>query len=221
MFARQFKPMITEEARKLLVENYGHLRQRDSGTSGKGTWRITVRQLESMVRLSEAMAKIECSQEVTIKHVREAYRLLNKSIIRVEQPDIHFDDEDDAELVAAMEVDAAETNGHAENGNGVENGHTNGHDENGADSAPVQRKKKLTLSFEEYKKLSNMLVIYMRNEETRQLADGEENGISCCTFRAYGFIFRLQKTTLKASAARRSSIGTWSRSRNKLKAKKS
>jgi DNA replication licensing factor MCM6 len=176
MFARQFKPMITEEAKVLLVENYGHLRQRDSGTSGKGTWRITVRQLESMVRLSEAMAKIECSQEVNVKHVREAYRLLNKSIIRVEQPDIHFDDEDDVEMVAvAMEIDAAETNGNAEvQENGTENG-INGHEngvegENGVE--PVQRKKKLTLSFEEYKKLSNMLVLHMRNEETRVEADG-------------------------------------------------
>lgn len=95
MFARQFKPVINKEAAKLLVLNYGHLRQRDTGTSGKGTWRITVRQLESMVRLSEAMAKMECSNEVEPRHVKEAYRLLNKSIIRVEQPDIHLDEDGD------------------------------------------------------------------------------------------------------------------------------
>lgn len=94
-FARQFKPIINKEAAKLLVQNYGHLRQRDTGTSGKGTWRITVRQLESMVRLSEGMAKMECSHEVEPRHVKEAYRLLNKSIIRVEQPDIHLDEDGD------------------------------------------------------------------------------------------------------------------------------
>lgn len=102
-FAKQFKPIITPEAAELLVQNYGHLRQRDTG-SGKSTWRITVRQLESMVRLSEAMAKMECLPEIGIKHVKEAFRLLNKSIIRVEQPDIHLDDEDDAALIAAMDV---------------------------------------------------------------------------------------------------------------------
>jgi DNA replicative helicase MCM subunit Mcm2 (Cdc46/Mcm family) len=32
---------------------------------GKATWRITVRQLESMIRLSEAMCKMECSDEVS------------------------------------------------------------------------------------------------------------------------------------------------------------
>lgn len=102
-FARQFKPIINEEAGELLVANYGHLRQRESGT-GKGTWRITVRQLESMVRLSEAIAKMECSNEVQPKHVKEAYRLLNKSIIRVEQPDIHLDDEEEPNL-ESMDID--------------------------------------------------------------------------------------------------------------------
>jgi DNA replication licensing factor MCM6 len=31
---------------------------------------------------------------VHAKHVKEAYRLLNKSIIRVEQPDIYLDEEE-------------------------------------------------------------------------------------------------------------------------------
>ena len=32
------------------------------------------------------------------KHVKEAYRLLNKSIIRVDQPDIHLDDDEEMEI---------------------------------------------------------------------------------------------------------------------------
>ena len=36
------------------------------------------------------------------KHVKEAYRLLNKSIIRVDQPDIHLDDDEADE---EMEID--------------------------------------------------------------------------------------------------------------------
>lgn len=159
-FARQFKPVITQDAMKLLVLNYGHLRQRDTGTSGKGTWRITVRQLESMVRLSEAMAKMECQKEVQVKHVKEAYRLLNKSIIRVEQPDIHLDDEDDADLALAMDVDA-ETNT-AEIGEGEENGHTE----------TATAKKKLALSYDEYKNLSNMLVLHMRTLESQFETEG-------------------------------------------------
>ena len=41
---------------------------------------------------------------MTPKHVKEAYRLLNKSIIRVDQPDIHLD-EDENEIQDEMEVD--------------------------------------------------------------------------------------------------------------------
>lgn len=65
-----------------------------------------MRQLESMVRLSEALAKLECVDEVTVKHVREAKRLLQKSIVTVEQPDVDLEEGiDDAN--AAMDVDEA------------------------------------------------------------------------------------------------------------------
>ncbi|XP_068625523.1 DNA replication licensing factor Mcm6 [Battus philenor] len=157
-FARSFKPIITEEAGKLLVEYYTTLRSRDgSGPHGGGAWRITVRQLESLVRLAEAMAKLHCSGHVTVNHVHEAYRLLNKSIIRVEQPDIHLD-EDEPQFEPMMDVDQ-ETPG------------STGQPVNG-DSAP---KKKLTLSFEEYKALSDMLVVFMRKEEAEAETRGEEN----------------------------------------------
>ena len=82
-FARLFKPKVTEESMEHLVDQYKHLRQRDTGGGFKSSWRITVRQLESMIRLSEAMARMACNDKVELKHVQEAYRLLNKSIIRV------------------------------------------------------------------------------------------------------------------------------------------
>ncbi|XP_028160774.1 DNA replication licensing factor Mcm6-like [Ostrinia furnacalis] len=160
-FARSFKPIITEEAGKLLVEYYTVLRGRDgSGASGGGSWRITVRQLESMLRLAEAMAKMHCSGHVAPQHVHEAYRLLNKSIIRVEQPDIHLDEEE-PQLEPTMDVDQDVPNGTADT-----NGHVNG------DSAP---KQKLTLSFEDYKSLSDMLVVFMRKEEAEAETRGEES----------------------------------------------
>ena len=77
-----FKPKLSFDSQELLVQQYKHLRQRDTGGSAKSSWRITVRQLESMLRLSEAFARLHCSDTVSKKHVQEAYRLLNKSIIR-------------------------------------------------------------------------------------------------------------------------------------------
>lgn len=57
---------ITPAAQEFVVEQYKRLRQRDSVGSTKSAWRITVRQLESMLRLSEAMARMYCSSEVLL-----------------------------------------------------------------------------------------------------------------------------------------------------------
>uniref|UniRef100_A0A5S6Q1H7 DNA replication licensing factor MCM6 n=1 Tax=Trichuris muris TaxID=70415 RepID=A0A5S6Q1H7_TRIMR len=93
-FARLFRPKITEEAAECLVENYKRLRLRDNVAASCSSWRITVRQLESLIRLSEAVAKLYCSRYVTVEHVKEAARLLNKSIVRVEQPDVNLAEDD-------------------------------------------------------------------------------------------------------------------------------
>ena len=58
-------PLTPQEACEFLVENYQHLRQRDASGSARSAWRITVRQLESMIRLSEAMARLHCSDVVS------------------------------------------------------------------------------------------------------------------------------------------------------------
>ncbi|XP_065357842.1 DNA replication licensing factor Mcm6 [Calliphora vicina] len=173
-FAKQFKPVISPEAAKLLVENYGHLRQRDTGTSGRSTWRITVRQLESMIRLSEAMAKLECMNEVQERHVKEAFRLLNKSIIRVEQPDIHLDDDDiDEAFTGDVDMDQTGTN----NGTAMETGESGETELNTSAGQTALQKKKLTLSFEDYKNLSTMLVLHMRTEEARCETEASDTGM--------------------------------------------
>ena len=48
-----------------MVDEYKRLRQRDSSGTARSAWRITVRQLESMIRLSEAMARMHCQDEVS------------------------------------------------------------------------------------------------------------------------------------------------------------
>jgi DNA replication licensing factor MCM6 len=51
---------MSREAADVLVEKYRILRQDDS----RNSYRITVRQLESMIRLSEAIARANCTNEV-------------------------------------------------------------------------------------------------------------------------------------------------------------
>lgn len=113
-YARTFKPKLTPAASQVIVEKYRSLRQDDSSGPGKNSYRITVRQLESMIRLSEAIARANCSSEITPAIVREAFSLLKQSIIHVEQDDIDFEDDDEvvqeAAKAAADAADAANAN---------------------------------------------------------------------------------------------------------------
>uniref|UniRef100_A0A8C5HWX4 DNA replication licensing factor MCM6 n=1 Tax=Gouania willdenowi TaxID=441366 RepID=A0A8C5HWX4_GOUWI len=172
LFARQFKPKISSESEEFIVEQYKRLRQRDgSGGVSKSAWRITVRQLESMIRLSEAMARMHCCDEVQPKHVKEAFRLLNKSIIRVETPDINLEQEEELEEEEQQQDEAGNNIPNGVNGVNMVNGHgddANGHHVNGvnghADSSS-QPKASLRLSFPEYKRISNLLVLHLRKSE--------------------------------------------------------
>lgn len=174
LFARQFKPKISSESEEFIVEQYKRLRQRDgSGGVSKSAWRITVRQLESMIRLSEGMARMHCCDEVQPKHVKEAFRLLNKSIIRVETPDINLEQDDDMEEEEQQQEDGGAVpngvngvNGHADGVNGHANG-INGHVDgaNGHAESASQPKPSLRLSFPEYRRLSNLLVLHLRRAE--------------------------------------------------------
>lgn len=56
---------MSPEAADVLVEKYRILRQDDATGAGKNSYRITVRQLESMIRLSEAIARANCTSEVS------------------------------------------------------------------------------------------------------------------------------------------------------------
>jgi DNA replication licensing factor MCM6 len=158
-FARLFKPRIMEESMDFLVDQYRHLRQRDTGGGFKSSWRITVRQLESMIRLSESMARMGCSDQVLPKHVKEAYRLLNKSIIRVDQPDIHFEDEEAAAAMDDdMDVDGAQADENVASP-----------DPNAAVPSSQATKKQLRLSYEEYRTMACVIVHYLRKKDSEDV----------------------------------------------------
>merc|ERR1711871_706545 len=94
-YARTLNPVLTKECKNVLVECYRLLRQNDILGKNKTAYRITVRQLESLVRLSEALARLHLDDQVQPVYVREAYRLLQKSIIFVETEDIELHDNED------------------------------------------------------------------------------------------------------------------------------
>ncbi|XP_066489115.1 DNA replication licensing factor MCM6 [Tiliqua scincoides] len=162
LFARQFKPKISKESEDFIVEQYKRLRQRDGSGVTKSSWRITVRQLESMIRLSEAMARMHCCDEVHPKHVKEAFRLLNKSIIRVETPDINLDQDEEQSIEETEAQDGVTGDGETAVVNGLVNGINGQADSLSKDSAP---KASLRLSFLEYRRISNLIVMHLRKSE--------------------------------------------------------
>jgi DNA replication licensing factor MCM4 len=81
-FARsRIHPVITEEAGDELVRSYVELRNAgDDPRSSEKRITATTRQLESMIRLSEAHARMRFSSFVEFDDVKEAYRLMRDAI---------------------------------------------------------------------------------------------------------------------------------------------
>ena len=75
------QPTISREAAELLVSNYVEMRSlgQDVRAADKRIT-ATTRQLESMIRLSEAHAKMRLSETVSGEDVQEAYRLIQSAL---------------------------------------------------------------------------------------------------------------------------------------------
>ena len=93
-YARTIRPKLTKSAQKEIVDAYVKLRHGDSQPGSRTSYRITVRQLEALIRLSEALARLHCRKDVQAFHVREARRMLSESIVAVEASDLVLFDEE-------------------------------------------------------------------------------------------------------------------------------
>jgi DNA replication licensing factor MCM6 len=163
-FARTFKPEFTPEAKQTLVEKYKELRADDAqGGIGRNSYRITVRQLESMIRLSEAIAKANCVTEITPEFVREAYNLLRQSIISVEKDDVEVEEEDEADIAIDAEL--------------RHNDHTSTADADiemtDADATTyAPRRERTKITYDKYMSILNLMVRRVTEDQT-----SEEDGV--------------------------------------------
>jgi len=133
-FARTINPQLTPDAVELLVQFYTDYRMADDNM--KKSYRFTVRQLESMIRLAEALARVHLNEHITKAYVREAARLLKKSIINVDTDDVHFEDELDDEDAKKDEMEVE----------------------------PMEDEPKFTINYEEYIKTAKAIVFRVRSE---------------------------------------------------------
>lgn len=88
------QPRLTDKASQMLKNHYVQIRsdmKQRTTDMGAQAIPITVRQLEAIVRLSEALARMQLSDEANEEHVREAIRLFNVSTVQAATADFGAD----------------------------------------------------------------------------------------------------------------------------------
>jgi len=150
------QPKLTPAAKEHIITLYKQLRLRETSSSSTGrvsssSTPITVRQLESLIRLSEAIAKMYCQEVIDIKHVQEGYRLLSKAIIHVDQPDIDLNEYNRPTAAVPTEEENMEEE---------------------VQEIQETTKDDMKISVDEYKRLTNMMVYQLRKMDEEQEASG-------------------------------------------------
>ncbi|KAG1694200.1 hypothetical protein DVH05_021856 [Phytophthora capsici] len=177
-FARTLNPVITPEAKRMMVACYRSLRENDVVSNGQTNiaYRITVRQLESMIRLSEGLARLDLSDTVLVSHVQEAYRLLSKSIIHVDTQNVELE-----MPLPITETDDDDHNGgggggHDDDGDDGGDGPANGghptgkSTPNGTPSKQKQASTSSSLSFERFARIQKAIGRYIREKEEEAMS---------------------------------------------------
>ena len=146
-YAKHFKPKFRQDSAQVLRDEYVKLRANDI-SSQKSSYRITVRQLESLIRLSEALAKVHLSDVILPVFVKEAAKLLQTSIIKVSMSDVEMD-------FGEEYLKEKETNNiNEQQGANVNN-----------DMIMERREKKVKIPGEEFEKIKTGIFYILKNNE--------------------------------------------------------
>ncbi|XP_027085695.1 DNA replication licensing factor MCM6-like [Coffea arabica] len=172
-YAKTLKPKLSAEARQLLVESYVSLRRGDTAPGSRVAYRMTVRQLEALIRLSEAIARSHLDTQVQPRYVRIAVRLLKTSVISVESSEI------DLSEFQEENRDDADGGDHGDGGTGQEEAHADGasieprqgNAESGA-GAGNRQGKKLVMTDEYFQRVTRALIVRLRQHEETVLQEG-------------------------------------------------
>ena len=147
-YAKNFKPKFRLDSAQVLRDEYVKLRANDI-SSQKTSYRITVRQLESLIRLSEALAKVHLSEVILPIFVKEAARLLQTSIIKVNMNDVEIDFNE--EYLKEKEKKEEGQNNQNINGNEI--------------NMVEKKEKKIIIPGEEFEKIKTGIVFILKNNE--------------------------------------------------------
>ncbi|TBU05907.1 DNA replication licensing factor Mcm6 [Hamiltosporidium magnivora] len=91
-YVRGLEVVMEENVKEILVKKYVKLRM--DSLVHSNNYRMTVRVLESLIRLSEALSKLHGDVSVKECYVEEAYRLVMSSVVEVKGEDLIVEKED-------------------------------------------------------------------------------------------------------------------------------
>lgn len=170
-FARKYYPKMPADAEEHFVREYNRLRKQSK--ESRKAWRITVRQLESLVRLSEAISRAHCDEVVKPEYIRMASRLIEKTQVQVGQPEVDLNDLGSTQPCDDLAGgDILETNGHSQ---GMYEGELESQR-----LAPTQQtqvtRTPMSMKVEDYKSMAEILVRRLQREA--ELADKEVPAIT-------------------------------------------
>jgi len=140
--ARLIMPKVAPQAQETLVRCYKKLREDRHGSFVRGSAGVTVRQLESLLRLSEAIARVHLDETVRPEYVTTAFELQLNSLRRAERENI--------DLAPDIADDAGEAPG---DGGEVVPG--------GAPAKP----KKMKITYAEYQRIGQLLATHLARQE--------------------------------------------------------
>ncbi|XP_042461504.1 DNA replication licensing factor MCM6-like [Zingiber officinale] len=166
-YAKSIKPQLSSEARKVLVQSYVALRRGDSTPGTRVAYRMTVRQLEALIRLSEAIARSHLEKVVLPAHVRMAVKLLKTSIISVESSEIDLSDFQENEDSTPERVPDQDANLPAPEEN-IQTPDKKGHEQ----QSDSHQKKKLVITEEHFQRVTQALIMCLRQHEESVSREG-------------------------------------------------
>jgi len=146
ILAKHINPKMTKPAQEYLVKCYKRLRE--DRTSDRGAAGVTVRQLESLIRLSEAVARIHLDAEVRLEYVQEAFRLQVDTLRRAERENIDLSPE-----VGDIEVPQ----------------------EGEAAGAAGKATRKMRITWSDYNKIGKMLAKHLQQQQEEGIPITEED----------------------------------------------
>ncbi|KAG6523591.1 hypothetical protein ZIOFF_013452 [Zingiber officinale] len=159
-YAKSIKPQLSSEARKVLVQSYVALRRGDSTPGTRVAYRMTVRQLEALIRLSEAIARSHL-EKVQQRHI------CDNNLICVESSEIDLSDFQENEDSTPERVPDQDANLPAPEEN-IQTPDKKGHEQ----QSDSHQKKKLVITEEHFQRVTQALIMCLRQHEESVSREG-------------------------------------------------